>query len=212
LLTTCLQELGLNGTYADGVTAAALNQSAFDAAIAAVNPKAAERYRTAGWQLAFGEDEPTPDVNAEKFIRQGAMKFTAVPAAGADGDGAAGDVKQQQKRQLGVVTVTSPVLTSKSISETVQQAGEGPQGEAMIAATKVRALGPRAVQLSRIFTLLHKRARLCWCSSSTQRDVLLHQLAHEHVSLLAVCSASALSCLLQQQTALTCVMSQTASS
>jgi hypothetical protein len=130
-----LQELGLAGTYADGVTAAALNQGAFDAAIAAVNPKAAERYKAAGWQLTFGEDEPAPDVNAEKFIRQGAMKFAAVPAEGSSGDA------QQQKRQLGVMTVTSPVLTSKSISETVQQAGQGPQGEAMIAATKVRRCG-----------------------------------------------------------------------
>lgn len=138
LLTACLQDLGLSGIYADGVTAAALNQGAFDAAIAAVNRKAAERYKAAGWQLAFGEDEPTPDVNAEKFIRQGAMKFTAVPAAGSDGGGTADGAVQQQKRQLGVVTVTSPVLTSKSISETVQQAGQGPQAEAMIAATKVR--------------------------------------------------------------------------
>jgi hypothetical protein len=129
-----LQELGISGTYADGVTAAALNQSAFDAAIAAVNPKAAARYKASGWQLDFGADEPAPDVNAEKFIRQGAMKFTPVPAA--DG-GDAEDGAKQQKRQLGVVTVTSPVLTSKSINETVQQAGQGPQGEAMIAATKV---------------------------------------------------------------------------
>jgi hypothetical protein len=127
-----LQELGLAGTYADGVTAAALNQGAFDAAIAAVNPKAAQRYKTAGWQLTFGADEPAPDVNAENFIRQGAMKFAAVPAEGSSGDA------QQLKRQLGVMTVTSPVLTSKSISETVQQAGQGPQSEAMIAATKVR--------------------------------------------------------------------------
>jgi hypothetical protein len=135
-----LQELGLAGTYADGVTAAALNQGAFDAAIAAVNPKAAERYKAAGWQLTFGDDEPAPDVNAEKFIRQGAMKFTAVPAEGGS-DGA----QQQQKRQLGVMTVTSPMLTSKSISETVQQAGQGPQGEAMIAATKVRGFGACAL-------------------------------------------------------------------
>ncbi|WIA40550.1 hypothetical protein OEZ86_013893 [Tetradesmus obliquus] len=130
------EDLGLSGIYVDGVTAAALNQGAFDAAIAAVNRKAAERYKAAGWQLAFGEDEPTPDVNAEKFIRQGAMKFTAVPAAGSDDGGTADGAVQQQKRQLGVVTVTSPVLTSKSISETVQQAGQGPQAEAMIAATK----------------------------------------------------------------------------
>ncbi|KAF6258194.1 hypothetical protein COO60DRAFT_1693439 [Scenedesmus sp. NREL 46B-D3] len=129
------EELGLAGVYADGITAAALNQGAFDAAIAAVNPDAAERHKAAGWQLAFGEDAPAPDLNAEKFIREGAMMFTAAPAAGpGSGDGA--DGATQQKRQLGVVTVTSPVLTSRSISETVQQAGQGPQAEAMVAATK----------------------------------------------------------------------------
>eukprot|EP00882_Tetradesmus_deserticola_P009822 GHRQ01010379.1.p1 GENE.GHRQ01010379.1~~GHRQ01010379.1.p1 ORF type:complete len:506 (+),score=131.29 GHRQ01010379.1:324-1841(+) len=128
------EELGLDGTYADGVTAAALNQGACDAAIAAVSAKVAERYKAAGWQLVFGDDVPAPEVNAEKFIRQGAMNFSAVPAGGSGSGNDADCAEQHQKRQLGVVTVTSPVLTSKSISETVQHAAHGPQAEAMVSA------------------------------------------------------------------------------
>lgn len=90
------------GTFADGVTAAALNKNALDAALATVPSAAVDRYKTHGWQLSFGEDDKAPDSNAEKFIKEGTMVFNA------------------QGSQT--VMVCSPVLVSDSVSEIKQKA------------------------------------------------------------------------------------------
>lgn len=107
-----LQELALSGTYADGVTAAALNKNALDAALAAVPAPAAQRYKSRGWQLAFGEDSKAPDANAEKFIKEGSMVFNSQGATDTD----------SQQQGLGTVMVCSPVLTSDSVSEIKRKA------------------------------------------------------------------------------------------
>eukprot|EP00879_Flechtneria_rotunda_P016930 GHRR01017724.1.p1 GENE.GHRR01017724.1~~GHRR01017724.1.p1 ORF type:complete len:443 (+),score=162.76 GHRR01017724.1:567-1895(+) len=119
------EELGLSGTFADGVTGAALNQGALDAALAAVSPATVQRYKQHGWQLTFGEDVKTADINAEKFIREGTMAFDPRQYE-----------QQEQHKGLGRMIVQSPVLTSSSISETKQQAQgkQGPQAAAMVAA------------------------------------------------------------------------------
>lgn len=120
-----LQELGLSGAFADGTTAAAVNQSALGAALAAVAPPAAARYKASGWQLSFGEDEVT-NWDAEGFIWHGAMKYDSTPAVIP-----AGSLNQQasslenSQQSLGVMTVRSPVLISKSVGESREQPDQG---------------------------------------------------------------------------------------
>lgn len=117
-----VQELGLEGVYADGTTAAALNSNALQAALAAVRPAMADRYRTSGWQLNFATDMLVSDNNAEAFIREGAMKF-------------APEQQDESSSGRGVVQVTSPVLTSKSVGEVRKMAAAGkPENQAMMLA------------------------------------------------------------------------------
>lgn len=78
--------------------------------MAAVPESAAQRYKSKGWQLAFGEDAVSPDSNAEKFVKEGSMVFS--PEAAVDSN----------QQGLGTVMVCSPVLTSKSVSQIRQQA------------------------------------------------------------------------------------------
>lgn len=152
--TLHLQDLGLEGVFADGTTAAALNSSALQAALAAVAPGVVDRYHASGWQLAFDTDTSVPDINAEKFIREGAMKFTPQPSSSSSA------AQQQQGGQdgsgggssggRGTVQVASPVLTSRSVGEIRKMAAaagkpDDPQSAAMLAAAAdpymVRFLG-----------------------------------------------------------------------
>jgi hypothetical protein len=142
------QELGLPGSYADGTTAAALNSDALQAALAATPQAAAQRYRAAGWQLAVGPDMATPDYNAEKFIRQGALKFTVQPGAGAGGAHAAAGGGGGP----GQVVVQAPVLTSRSVGEVraaaaaAAAAPAGGGGDAASAAMAAAARDPYMVR------------------------------------------------------------------
>jgi hypothetical protein len=132
-----LQDLGLDGAYADGTTAAALNSDALQAALAAVSPTAAERYRSSGWQLAFGTDLLVADSNAEKFIREGAMAWSPQQ------DGSSGDSSSGGR---GTVQVTSPVLTSKSVGEVRKLAAAGKPDDPATAAMLAAADDPYMVR------------------------------------------------------------------
>lgn len=130
------QDLGIEGVFADGTTAAALNSNALQAALAAVAPAMGDRYRSSGWQLNFGTDALVSDSNAEKFIREGAMLFSPEQRDGSSSG-------------RGTVQVTSPVLTSKSVGEIRKLAAAGkpddPATAQMLAAAEdpymVRFLG-----------------------------------------------------------------------
>lgn len=135
LVAYALQDLGIDGIYADGTTAAALNSNALQAALAAVSPAIVDRYRTSGWQLNFATDALVSDRNAEKFIRKGAMAFSPQQDGSSSG--------------RGTVQVTAPVLTSNSVGEVRKMAAAGkpddPGTAAMLAAADdpymVRFLG-----------------------------------------------------------------------
>lgn len=136
-----MQELGLDGVFADGTTAAALNSNALQAALAAVNPSVADRYRTTGWQLQFDTDRPVADSNAEKFIREGAMQFTPQ-----DNGAAAGGSGSSSSSGRGAVQVTSPVLTSKSVGEIRKIAAAGKPDDPGMAAMMAAADDPYMVR------------------------------------------------------------------
>lgn len=125
-------ELGLEGTFADGTTASALNSDALQAALAAVSPAHVDRYRSTGWQLSFDSDKLVADNNAEKFIREGAMVFAGQPEASGSG--------------RGTVQVTSPVLTSKSVGEVQKLAAAGKPGNPASAAMLAAADDPYMVR------------------------------------------------------------------
>jgi hypothetical protein len=158
-----VQELGLEGVYADGTTAAALNSNALQAALAAVRPAMADRYRTSGWQLSFATDMLVSDNNAEAFIREGAMKF-------------APEQQDESSSGRGVVQVTSPVLTSKSVGEVRKMAAAGtPENQvALLAAADdpymVRFLGNwyTKVRAQRVWMLW-----CCYVISCAQRFLTL---------------------------------------
>jgi hypothetical protein len=127
-----LQDLGIDGVYADGTTAAALNSNALQAALAAVSPTVVERYRKSGWQLNFATDVLVADSNAEKFIREGAMKFSPQQDASSSG--------------RGTVEVTAPVLTSKSVGEIRKLAAAGKPDDPATAAMMAAADDPYMVR------------------------------------------------------------------
>jgi hypothetical protein len=126
------QDLGIEGVYADGTTAAALNSNALQAALAAVGPAVVDRYRSSGWQLNFATDVLVADSNAEKFIREGAMAF--LPQQDANSSG------------LGTVQVTAPVLTSKSVGEIRKLAAAGKPDDPATAAIMAAADDPYMVR------------------------------------------------------------------
>eukprot|EP00775_Hariotina_reticulata_P006829 gene6829-7046_t len=130
--------LGLEGAYLDGVTAAALNKGALDAAVAAVAPAAAQRYKECGRQVTLGHDDKHPDMNAEKFIKEAAMHFEAIPSssptAAAGQQAAIAQSGGSSTSSRGAVSLTSPVLTSPSVTETKQQAVDKMEGQQAAAA------------------------------------------------------------------------------
>lgn len=130
------QDLGLEGVFADGTTAAALNSNALQAALAAVSPPTADRYRSSAWQLNFASDTAVSYNNAEKFIREGAMQFAAEQPDGSSGGSNGG---------RGVVQVTSPVLTSPSVGEVRKLAAAGKPGDPGTAAMLAAAEDPYMV-------------------------------------------------------------------
>lgn len=133
------QDLGIEGVFADGTTAAALNSNALQAALAAVSPATADRYRSSGWQLSFATDALVSDNNAEKFIRAAAMAFAP---------------EQQQESRDGsssssgrrLVQVTSPVLTIKSVGEVQKLEAAGKPDDPGIAAMLAAAEDPYMVR------------------------------------------------------------------
>jgi hypothetical protein len=131
-----MQELGIEGVFADGTTAAALNSNALQAALAAVAPAMGDRYRSSGWQLNFATDALVSDSNAEKFIREGAMLFAPEQQDGSSSSGAG----------RGTVQVTSPVLTSKSVGEICQMVAAGKPDDPATAAMMAAADDPYMVR------------------------------------------------------------------
>jgi hypothetical protein len=142
-----LQDLGIDGVFADGTTAAALNSNALQAALAAVSPATADRYRASGWQLSFATDALVSDNNAEKFIRSGAMAF-APEQQQQEGSGAGSSSADSNSSGSGrgLVQVTSPVLTSKSVGEIQKLAAAGKPDDPGIAAMLAAADDPYMVR------------------------------------------------------------------
>lgn len=140
LLSSCChaQELGIEGVFADGTTAAALNSNALQAALAAVAPAMGDRYRSSGWQLNFATDALVSDSNAEKFIREGAMLFVPEQQDASSSSSSSGG--------RGTVQVTSPVLTSKSVGEIRQMAAAGKPDDPATAAMMAAADDPYMVR------------------------------------------------------------------
>jgi hypothetical protein len=156
-----VQDLGLEGVFADGTTAAALNSNALQAALAAVRPAMADRYRKTGWQLNFATDMLVSDNNAEKFIREGAMQFSP----------------QQQDASSassgrGVVQVTSPVLTSKSVGEIRKMAAAGKPDDPATAAMLAAADDPYMVRfLGNWYTKVRSwKLGRCWAAIGASLD------------------------------------------
>jgi hypothetical protein len=104
--------MGLSGTFEDGVTAQQLQERSLAAALAAVPPAAAERYKRRGMQLSFLPDQLAPDINAKRFFMGTRLNFQVTPAGDASGI------------RTPSVTCVSPRLVTPMLGDLQRAAGQ----------------------------------------------------------------------------------------